>query len=59
MYKSAAILTIKDADKITKKGKKDIADWLRKQAKALIKDGHLYHKKIIIRYLYSDKKGSK
>lgn len=55
--KSAAILTIKDAANMTKKGKKNIADWLRKQAKALIKDGHLYHKKIVIRYLYSDKKG--
>jgi len=52
MEKSAAVLTIKNAGNMSKKGKKNIADWLRKQAKALIKDGHLYSKKIIIRYLY-------
>jgi hypothetical protein len=56
MVKSAAILTIKDAANMSKKGKQDIANWLRKQAKALIKDGHLYHKKIVIRYLYSGRK---
>jgi len=30
---------------MSKKGKKNIAEWLRNQAKALIKDGHLYSKK--------------
>lgn len=49
---SAAILTIYKASEMTTKGKKQIADWLRKQAKALIKDGHLYAKKTVIRYLY-------
>ena len=50
--KSAAILTINDAANMTKKGKRQIASWLHRQADALIRDGHLYHKVIRIRYLY-------
>jgi hypothetical protein len=50
--KSAAILTIEDAGKMTTAEKKRIAYWLRQQAKGLIKDGHLYAKKTTIRYLY-------
>jgi hypothetical protein len=49
---SAAILTIKDADCMSKKGKQSVAKWLRRQADALIKDGHLYSKRMICRYLY-------
>ena len=56
MIKTAAVLTIKDAANMTAKGKKQIAKWLRKQADDLIKDGHLYHKTIRIRYYYEDKK---
>jgi hypothetical protein len=54
MTKSAAVLTIFDAANMTTKGKKQIADWLRKQAKALIKDGNLYAKKCVIRYSYQN-----
>jgi hypothetical protein len=54
MAKVAAVLTINRASDMTKKNKNNIADWLRKQAKALIKDGHLYSKRIRIRYLYKD-----
>jgi hypothetical protein len=41
-----------DAPNMTPKSKRDIANWLRKQAKALIKDGNLYSPKCISRYLY-------
>jgi hypothetical protein len=56
--KTAAALKIKQASKMSKQGKKDIAQWLRKQATALIKDGHLYHDDITIRYQYIDKQRS-
>ena len=49
---SAAILTIKDADKMAPEGRKEIANWLRQQAKDLIKYGKNYNKKMIARYLY-------
>ena len=48
---SAVILTIFDADKMTKSGKKHIAKWLCKQADVLIEDGHLYAKRCTIRYI--------
>lgn len=54
MAKSAAILTIKDAPDMTEQGRRDIASWLRKQAKALVEDGKMYSKKTVIRYLYED-----
>jgi hypothetical protein len=50
--KSAAILTIKNAEKMTKKGRADIADWLRKQARFLTKHGDKYAKGFRARYLY-------
>lgn len=40
--KSAAVLTIKEASKMTKKGRKDIATWLRRQADLLLKHGDQY-----------------
>jgi hypothetical protein len=54
MSKAAAFIKIKDAGNMNKKGRRDIANWLRKEAKALVKDGHLYGRNIIIRYLYKD-----
>lgn len=53
--KSAAILTIKDAANMTARGKRQIANWLRRQAQALIKDGSLYAKKCVIRYRYAER----
>lgn len=50
---SATILTIIDAANMTLRGRRAIADWLRRQAVALVKDGHLYSKRMIARYLYS------
>lgn len=39
---SAAILTIKDAPNMTPLGRQEIAAWLRRQARMLIKDGENY-----------------
>ncbi len=52
--KSAAVLTIKDAPAMTKRGRKQIADWLRKQADWLEKDGAVYADRFRARYLYRD-----
>jgi hypothetical protein len=54
--KTAAILTIYDADKMTEKGRKEIADWLRRQAKDLIKYGWQYTKEMRARYQYVENK---
>lgn len=50
--KSAAIVTVKDASKMTPKGRRSIAAWLRMQADNLEKDGHLYATRFTGRYLY-------
>lgn len=52
--KAAAVLTIKDADKMSVEGKKAIAAWLRQQAKDLLKYGEHYSSRFRARYLYSD-----
>ena len=50
--KSAAILTIKGAAKMSPEGRRAIAQWIKKQADALVKDGLLYSGKFTARYLY-------
>lgn len=50
--KWAAVLTIFDADDMTPKGRKDIAEWLRRQAKFLVKDGDKLSKRFTARYMY-------
>lgn len=50
--KSAAILTIKEAAEMTPEGKKDIARWLRRQAKFLEQSGAEYASRFTARYLY-------
>ena len=40
--KSAAVITIKSPSRMTKRGRKDIADWLRRHATMLVKDGDKY-----------------
>ena len=40
--KRAASLVILGPGKMTTKGRRDIANWLRQQAKHLIKDGKFY-----------------
>ena len=49
---SAAIITIKNAAGMTKKGRRRIATWLRKHADWLEKDGDKYAKRFTGRYLY-------
>ena len=49
---SAAILTIKDAARMTPKGRKEIAQWLRIQAKNVERDGEEYARRFTARYLY-------
>ena len=49
--KAIAVFKIKDAGKMTPKGREDIAEWMRKQADELIMDGENYSKHFIARYL--------
>lgn len=51
--KSAAVLTLNNVPIWTQADKKKIADWLRRQAKDLMKYGNQYNKKMIARYRYS------
>lgn len=50
--KSAAIVTVKDAPAMTKRGRKAIAKWLRKQAEFVENDGQHLAKRFTARYLY-------
>ena len=50
--KSAAIVTVKDAQKMTKRGRKAIATWLRRQASFLEKHGTEFSGRFTARYLY-------
>lgn len=51
--KSAAILTVKDAPKMSATGKKAIANWLRRQATMLEREGKHYSARFTARYLYA------
>ena len=50
--KSAAIVTIRSADKMTAKGRKAIAAWLRRQAAFLVKHGPEFSGRFTARYMY-------
>ena len=50
--RSAAIVTIKDAPSMSKRGRRAIATWLRKHANWLEQDGDKYSKRFVGRYLY-------
>lgn len=50
--KSAAIVTIKDAPKMTKRGRKNIAAWLRRQAGFLEKHSDQLSHRFTARYIY-------
>ena len=50
--KSAAVLTIKDAPKMSEKGRKAIALWLRRQAGFLLKHNKQLANRYTARYLY-------
>jgi hypothetical protein len=49
---TAAVLTIKNPAKMTVKGRKDIADWLRRHAHDLEMYGKDYAKLLRARYYY-------
>lgn len=49
--KSAAVLTIKDAQRMTPKGRKDVAEWLREQARFLVEFGTEYAPRYRSRYM--------
>lgn len=50
--KSAAIVTIRDAGRMTKKGRRAIAAWLRRHAEWLEQHGDQYSTRFTGRYLY-------
>ena len=50
--KSAAILTIHRAPEMSKRGRKAIADWLRRQADFLEHNADELSKRFTARYLY-------
>lgn len=50
--KSAAVVTIKDAGKMTLKGRREVGAWLRRCADGLEKDGKVYASRFTARYLY-------
>ncbi len=50
--KSAAVVTIKDASKMTKKGRAEVAAWLRKTAATLTRYGDDLAPTFRARYLY-------
>ncbi len=52
--KTAAILTVKDAGRMTKSGRRRIAKWLRQQADDLVILGQRYGKTLRARYWYED-----
>ena len=52
---SAAIITIKQPGKMTPKGRRDIAAWLRRHAEMLVKEGKNYTEgRFTGRYLYKE-----
>jgi len=50
--KSAAIVTVKKANVMTKRGRKQIAAWLRQQAHFVEKHGAEFSDRFTARYLY-------
>ena len=50
--KSAAVLTIKDAPRMSPKGRREVAAWLRRHADMLVEEGKNYSKRFTGRYLY-------
>ncbi len=51
--KVAASVHIRDADKMTAKGRRDIAKWLRQHADFLLKHGDEYAPRFRGRYIYT------
>ncbi len=55
-YKALAVLTIKDAGKLSQRRIHEIAEWLREQAKGLLKEGQLYNPRYRARFSTKDGK---
>ena len=51
--KSAAIVTIKNAQKMSARGRKSIANWLRQQARFLESNGDELASRFTARYIYT------
>jgi hypothetical protein len=56
--KAVAILTIRNSDRMTKRGRKMIADWLQHQADQLVEIGPEYAPLFTARYLVDPGKAS-
>jgi len=52
-YRSAAILTVLAADRMSAAGRLLIATWLRKQAQNIIRYGNVYSQRFTARYMYA------
>lgn len=52
--KAVAVITIKDAGEMTADGRKVIADWIRRQADDLERDGPEYAGRFRARYMTVD-----
>jgi predicted PhzF superfamily epimerase YddE/YHI9 len=50
--KVAAVLTVKDPERMTKRNRQQIASWLRKQARHFVARGDRYAKNFRARYIY-------
>lgn len=51
-HDTAVILTIRQADAMTKRGRNDVARWLRRQADSLVREGDNYSARFTARYHY-------
>jgi hypothetical protein len=49
---SAAVITVFKANKMTKKGRREVAKWMRRQADFLEKEGYVFSARFTARYLY-------
>jgi len=54
--KSAAVITVFNADMMTKQGRKRIAKWMREQAEFLEEFGPKYSWRFTSRYMYASRK---
>lgn len=52
--KSAVVLTIRDAAKMTPEGRRDIARWLDRQKRFLLKHSQELSSRFTARYIYND-----
>lgn len=56
--KTAAVLTIHNADNMTSEGRHEIAKWLRRQASFLVREGDNMSDRFRARYMFREGSGS-